>query len=277
MVEPKKLCGGNIMKLLQKLCRRRLAWFGPGAIAALVVGGLFTYAEPPAKEAKPDGKEGEGKFKFLAYDGFDGKLGLNWQPVRHDATHVSLTKNPGKLTITTQRGTIHGDEKARGEPLAKNLFVIDNPLAKETDFVVTTCISSFAPFMAYQQAGLICYDDDDNYLKWGWEFDWHKGQGQTLYLVREIDANPEHHYVQAGSGWKKVWLRLSKRGNVYEYSASSDGKDFTVYGAKPWGEGAPKKIGFLAKNGGQEGVPEIDACFEFFELRAAEAAAKGKN
>jgi len=237
---------------------------------------MFIYAQPP-KEAKLDVKEGDAKFKFLAYEAFDGKLGLNWQPVRHDPTHVSLSKNPGKLTITTQRGTIHGDERVRNEPSAKNIFVIDNPLAKETDFVVTTCVSSFTPVMAYQQAGLICYDDDDNYLKWGWEFDWHKGFGQTFYLVRETDAKPDHHYVQDGSGLQKVWLRLKKRGNVYEYSASSDGKEFKVYGARPWGEGAPKKIGFLAKNGGPEGIPEIDACFEFFELKGLETAPKEKN
>ena len=71
---------------------------------------------------------------LLAYDGFDGKLGLNWKPVRPDPSHVSLTKTPGALTITTQRGSIHGEETKDeyGEGIqAKNIYVIDNPLARE--------------------------------------------------------------------------------------------------------------------------------------------------
>ena len=124
--------------------------------------------------------------RLLAFDDFDGKLGLNWKPVRPDPSHVSLTKNPGKLTITTQRGSIHGEETKDefGEGIqAKNIYLIDNPLAKDADFVATTCVSGFTPAMPYQQAGLIVYDDDDNYLKLGYEFDWHKGEGQTFYCV----------------------------------------------------------------------------------------------
>lgn len=48
-------------------------------------------------------------FVLLANDGFDGKLGLNWKPVRPDPSHVSFKKTPGALTITTQRGSIHGE------------------------------------------------------------------------------------------------------------------------------------------------------------------------
>ena len=46
-----------------------------------------------------------------AFDGFDGRFDLPWKPIRHDPTHVSLDKHRGKLTIITQRGSIHGDEK----------------------------------------------------------------------------------------------------------------------------------------------------------------------
>ena len=209
------------------------------------------------------------RFRFVAYEGFDGKLGLNWKPVRHDPTHVSLTKNRGKLTITTQRGTIHGDANAQGEPAAQNLFLLDNPLAAGTDFVMTTCISSFTPTVAYQQAGLLCYDDDDNYAKFSYEFDWSKGQGQRYMLVLETAAKPEHFPAEAEPGMKKVWMRLTKRGKSYEYATSTDGKQFTIHGTKEWSDGAPKKLGLVAKNGGPDGVPEVDACFDFFELRSA--------
>src|SRR5262249_37252869 len=111
-------------------------------------------------------------FSFLAVEPFNGQLRLNWKPVRPDAKYVSLTKNKGKLTITTQQGTIHADEAKRKEPKAKNLYLIDNPLADDQDFEVTVCISGFTPKQSYQQAALICYDDDDNYIKWCYEFNW---------------------------------------------------------------------------------------------------------
>lgn len=221
-----------------------------------------------ATAASPSSDPPRPPFEFLAFDGFDGKLGLNWKPVRHDPSHISLTKNPGKLTITTQQGSIHQDEKTRGDPSAKNIFVIDNPLAKDADFAVTTCIIGFKPEAAYHQAGLICYDDDDNYLKWNYEYDWPNGGGQTFCFLRETDAKSEITHVASPQEAKTLWLRLTKRGNAYEYAASEDGKTFTVHGEGTWGKKGPKKIGILAKNGGPQGVAEIDACFDFFELRS---------
>ena len=223
-------------------------------------------------EAKKESRVEEAATKtepFRAYDPFDGKLALNWQPIRFDPSHVSLKKFPHQLTITTQQGTIYADGKAKGGPRAKNIFVIPNPLRADADFVMTTSISRFAPNTVYQQAGLICYDDDDNYIKWSYEHDKENG-GQQLILVRETDASPLQDPAKyAMSGLKRVWLRLTKRGDQYEYAASFDGKRFAAYGERPWGKNAsPKKIGIFAKNGGEAGVPEIDARFDFFELRS---------
>jgi regulation of enolase protein 1 (concanavalin A-like superfamily) len=232
---------------------------------ALAIGGFLSRAESILAAPAPD--NGKAEFHFLAHESFDDKLHLDWQPVRHDPDHVSLTKHPGKLTITTQRGTIHGNEKAAGEPSAKNLFVLPNPLAKDTDFVLTTCISEFTPTERYQQAGLICYEDDDNYVKWDYEFSYVKDGSRAFALVRETNAKPEHDHVEAEDGLKRIWLRLTRRGKNYEYATSTDGKKFVVHGQKEWG-GAPRMLGILAKNGGLEGVKEIDACFDFFELSA---------
>jgi RNA polymerase sigma factor (sigma-70 family) len=202
------------------------------------------------------------------FDAFDGKWLANWKPVRFDPSHVSLTRFPGQLTITTQRGSIYEDHAARGEPIAKNLFLMDNPAAGNADFVLTTSISEFTPTAAYQQAAIICYDDDDNYVKLGYEFNHDQKEGQKIVLVCETDAHGKYYQGTAVSGLQRVWLRLTKRGNRYEYAASTDGKKYEVYGEEPWGNGAQKKLGILAKNGGLEGVPEIDARFDFFEFRS---------
>ena len=209
--------------------------------------------------------------KLIAVDRFNGRLGLNWKPVRHDPTHVSLTKNPGLLTITTQRGSIHGDEKndRAGEGIqAKNLFLIENPLAANTDFVITLAVKKFKPETYYHQVALLCYDDDDNYLKWSYEHSWRVPDTQNFVLVRESDQRPEHDLVLNKPGLSRFWIRVAKQGGTYQCAFSTDGKDFQVVGEKPWGNGSPKYLGFLAKNGGNPEAAEIDVCVSSFKVRA---------
>jgi hypothetical protein len=43
--------------------------------------------------------------------------------------------------------------------------------------------------VAYQQAGLLCYDED-NYARFTSEFDWPRGAGRRLVLVLETAARP---------------------------------------------------------------------------------------
>ncbi|MEX0937930.1 MAG: DUF1349 domain-containing protein [Pirellulales bacterium] len=207
---------------------------------------------------------------LVVRDEFDGKLKLKWRIVRPDAANYSLNKQPGRLVITTQRGSIHGDEKndAFGEGMqARNLFLIDNPLPRDADFQIVTCVCDFAPETIFQQAGLLVYNDDDNYLKWGYEFDGPTGEGQAFVLVRETEQMPVHERGPLEPGLKKMWLRLTKRGNTYTYATSDNGERYIVYGEREWGEAPPERIGFLAKNGGNPQATALDAAFEFFELR----------
>jgi uncharacterized protein (TIGR03067 family) len=214
---------------------------------------------------------------FRACDAFDGKFALKWEPVRPDPTHISLEKNPGKLTITTQRGSIHGDEKndAYGEGIqAKNLHLIRNPATSDGDFVITTCIESFSPEARWQQAGLIVYDDDDNYLKWDLEWNPISPAGVTLVFLREVSKRSDYSATMPEADFKKVWLRLTRRGGAYQYAYSTDGEKFTVVGEKSWGKSAPQRIGIFAKNGGNPNASEVDAVFDFFEARSLTDAEK---
>jgi len=232
-----------------------VAVVGVGLTAAAIL------ATAPAKEKGP-----LDKFRFAAFDGFDNKPGLNWKPVRPDESHLSYEKHPGQLTIVTQKGTIHGDaEKGDGGQPAKNIYVIDNPLAPGTDFTVTTCLIEFRPAASYQQAGLILYDDDDNYLKFSRESGTEKDPGYVV-LVTETTGRPAHAPAALEQDAEKLWLRLVKRGDKYEFATSTDGDKFETRGTGEWKKEGPKKIGLIAKNGGLDGVPELDARFEFFEL-----------
>ncbi len=235
------------------------------ALAAITLTGAAILAVAPVKEKEQGPLD---KFRFVAFDGFDGALRLNWKPVRPDDSHVSLKKNPGKLTITTQRGTIHAAANKNGTtPSAKNIYVIDNPLAKGGDFVVTTCIVDFAPTAGFQQAGLILYDDDNNYLKFVYQYDWRNMGGANLVLLNEQNAVSKASPVPIETTPKR-WLRFMKKGNGYEFASSADGDRFNTHGVSEWSTGGPKQIGIIAKNGGTPDIPEIDAQFEFFELKA---------
>ena len=194
------------------------------------------------------------------FDGFDEDLELNWEPVRPDPTHVSLTKNPGKLTITTQAGGVYGSVG----PSAKNFYLVRNPVAEGRDFVMTTCIESFKPTTNWQQAGLLVYDDDDNYLKC--DVEWN-GSAVQLKFIRETDGTPINETDRSGVEEERIWIRLIKRGRIYERAYSTDGKKFVSAGERTWGNGAPQWIGIVAKNG-PTGAAEIDAAFDFFEVRS---------
>src|SRR5262249_24256216 len=151
-----------------------------------------------AKEDEPD--------PALA-ESFNGKLRLRWTVLRPDEKRYSLRKNKGKLTITTQRGTIHADAD-RTEIKAKNLFLLNNPYGRNADFEVSVCVSNFTPKESYQQGGLICYDDDDNYIKFVYEYSASK-MAACLGIVSETDAKSKIEHVDPPADAKTVWLRLT--------------------------------------------------------------------
>lgn len=190
-------------------------------------------------------------------DDFDSKLTLNWETVRPDPTHMSLESHPGKLTITTQYGSIH-----QAQTTAKNLFFVDVPEGLE-DFVVTTCVEHFLPEMIWQQAGLMFYNDDDNYIKWVRDY---TNRGYPVLNVNwEIAQQNKGAFAPIEVSKERFWLRAIKRGNVYQCLASLDGESWTTYFAIPWGDGNVKKVGLVAKNGPREG--DMEAQFDFFEIR----------
>jgi regulation of enolase protein 1 (concanavalin A-like superfamily) len=248
---------------MKALTRSRASCLALAAILTFAV--AMGFGRLPAADPDPEPQPPA----LVAIETFKGRLHLRWKPVRPDPKYVSLTKNKGKLTITTQRGSIHGDGATQKDLPARNIYLIDNPLPGDADFEVTTCISGFAPRKEYQQAALILYNDDDNDLKWSYEFSYVNGGSVALGLIRETAAKTQHDHIAPPDGAdKKLWLRLTRRKNSYEYASSADGKTFTTHGEREWGDKGPARLGILAKNGGPAGVPEVDVCFERFELRS---------
>lgn len=210
-------------------------------------------AQPEAEEDRP---------LVLVSDEFDGKLGLKWQTRNSDESHVSLDKRRGTLTVTAQRGGFY-----RAQTNYKNLFLVENPVEGGRDFELTTCLVHFLPFADVQQAGLVCWNDEDNHVKW--VFEWHdRHGGQVFAILRETQGRPSSSaHGRTMPPGERVWLRLTKRGNHYEYAASSDGKLFRAFGEVEWDGEPPKWIGLVAKNSAGSGAPKIDASFDLFKVR----------
>jgi len=221
-------------------------------IAAVVVGTMMLCVGCAKKEGK-----------VLARDDFDGEFTLDWQILNPNPTHFSLTKNPGTLTITTQEGGFHGS--ATGY---KNLFLIDCPAQPGEDFQITTHISSFKPVGPWNQAGLVCWQDEDNYLKWVYE---QAPNDSVFTLLSETAAQSIRQVFSAPAELDSLWLRINKRRNFYTVSTSLDGQSFVSRQTRRWGDGTVQRIGLVAKNGSNTAAPEVDAAFGFFAVRTVPA------
>jgi hypothetical protein len=210
-------------------------------------------------------------------DDFDGKLKLNWSVLGLDASHFSLTKVPGSLTITTEDGTFE-----RGESDYKNIFVIDFPAEQSDDFQVTTCVAGYQPHKLWNQAGLILWNDKDNNLKFVYEY----GEGpppnnaeKLLFTVaNQTGGSAIHGWFQTGQTPVKMWLRIIKEDNLYKLFNSEDGEHFNPMeviqparlatdNTTPCLKAPLKYIGIFAGNGPARGVAQVDASFEFFEFK----------
>lgn len=106
------------------------------------------------------------------------------------------------------------------------------------------------------------------------------------YLVTDIRISSRGRYVVASGEnhdfqvWnlrsirsrlaprlERLWLRLTKRGDRYAFSTSTDGESFGIHGNLPWGDGSPEWLGLVAKSGAGSRAPEIDATIDSFEVR----------
>ncbi|MDP2897088.1 MAG: protein kinase [bacterium] len=208
----------------------------------------------------------------LAYDGFEGGLSLDWDILKPDPSHFSLSRNQGSLTITTQHGDLLSDDY-------ENLFLVDCPSGSRQDFQLTTCLLGFKPMTYFHQAGLVCYNDDDNWLKL--VYGWNHATGRPSFNVgAETGGHLVNVYFRASPVGEQVWLRIIKRGNRYTCYTSLDGDTFlpmtpliwdltgVFQGCTVWGDGSVRRVGVFANNGSRPTTPEIDASFDFFEVRS---------
>lgn len=167
-------------------------------------------------------------------DAFDGAApGAQWEWVREDPALWSMQQPRGALTLTGGKGDI-----AQEGGTAPNLLL----QSANGDWTVDTkLVCAAAPAMPAQNAGLVAYASDDNFVKFVYAatFNFRRqpadgpAAGQLQLLVEENGTQKSLVSVPLDGIIGKepvLYLRLAKQGDRYTASYSTDGRKYEKAG-----------------------------------------------
>jgi len=166
-----------------------------------------------------------------------GILGEQWHWVRENPTNWSLSKKSGSLVITSAKGDIVASNNN-----AENVLL----QSANTDWTVESkIVCSRKPSGFSQNAGLLAFQDDDNFVKlfYGSTFG-RRGFGGpgtspaeqpgSVQLLIESRGEQKTAATLSMEGIIKadntLLLKLEKKGDLYTAYCSSDGVDFKTIG-----------------------------------------------
>lgn len=179
--------------------------------------------------------------------------GMGW--VRED---VSKWTAVDKNTVTLKAGSsgLWATQNA-----AVNILRQNAPLVGDATLVVKM---SGATASQYEEAGLIFYADDDNYVALQRK---HANGSPVLALVTETNGSPNENTKVAAPAAADIWLKLVRTGNQYTASYSTDNVTFTTVGSITNATVANGKAGVLAVGSSSSNTP-----FTFSDLRVSSVA-----
>lgn len=181
-------------------------------------------------------------------------LDNRWSWIREDPSYWSLTSRSGFLRLTTQQ--------AYSE--INNLLVQDAPL---NDYEIQTRLM-FTPTENFQIAGLLVYQDDNNFLTLGRAFcdaSIPGCVGNGIYFDHKEDGDLiGSNYAMTTAVPGEAYLKLVRHGMDYTGYVSADGNQWTLVGVHTVTIN-PTKVGLRVSNQ-ITGDSEIAADFDFFGL-----------
>ncbi|MFF5230826.1 ThuA domain-containing protein [Dactylosporangium sp. NPDC000521] len=184
--------------------------------------------------------------------------------VREDSTKYRVSN--GALQIDVPNGDVYGADNSN-----PSNFILQK--APTGDFTLDTKVDGSLFNEQYQQAGLIVYGDDDNYVKFDFVVDNQAGQtvSRRIEFRSEIAGAVQNPQPGANNLTAAVWyLRLAKAGNVYTASYSADGVTYTPL--EPLTNAAVAtgaKVGLYTLGAGQKASKP--ASFDYFRISTAVA------
>jgi len=173
--------------------------------------------------------------------------------VREDPANWSLSARPGYLRIITQEGDLWGNTND-----ARNLFLLNAPPG---DFEISTQVT-FAPGQAWQQAVLLIYGDDGNYVRVDRVSD-NAGNGSAQMVVETGDSPTSYTMT---TDLTTLQLKLRRTGTTYTGFYSADGATWTQLGQSAGVNLGAARAGLSAWNSSSADAAEIPADFDWFCL-----------
>lgn len=183
-------------------------------------------------------------------DDFDsGTLDSRWSWVRENPIYWSLTDNPGYLRLVT-RGSLNQTSNT-----LENILLTS---VSDIDYQIITKVT-FAPTENYHRAGLLVYEDDDNYIQLTRVY----SDGEHVRIKTEIGGVTSYTYAADVVAATTLYLRFDKYGNDYYgfYSLDGTGWEFIGQYNLPLSN---TFVGLFAAYGPT--ATEISADFDYFEF-----------
>ena len=185
------------------------------------------------------------------------ELDTSWSWIREDQVNWYLggplgRRWTGYLGITAQAGDLLGSDNS-----AKNLLLKDPP---QGNYDITTKIELGDLSLNYQQAGLLIYQDDNNYLKLVRTYN----NGNKLQWLVEVNG------VIVQDTTIPIWvappIRITRSGNQYTAKYSVDSITWKTLGSPATVGWSNPKIGLAAFS--KLNVQQISAYFDYFRVNA---------
>jgi regulation of enolase protein 1 (concanavalin A-like superfamily) len=184
-------------------------------------------------------------------------LSSAWSWVREDPTHwgwdgPAYTGYQGELKISLQPGSLDGPTND-----AKNVLLRQNP-GNHVAFSTRLRFAWGTPQSNTEQAGLIVYQDDDNFIKLV------RGYQDGYVVGLGLERNGQTTWYATTVRETTVYLRIERNGTIYQGYFSVDG--FIWYPVGPgisvsW---SSPQVGLIAYAG--QSTSQYDALFDWWRL-----------
>ena len=173
-------------------------------------------------------------------------LDSRWEWLYEDPTHWSLSDQPGYMRIVTQQGSLLFGG-------AKNVLLTTPTLE---NYRISTKVD-FQPTELVQQASLLIYQDDENFLQLGYRY---IGDHAVTFRIETPEDSQATNITATAT---TMYLRIKKFHNTYAGEYSIDGNTwFEVDRFNVQFNNA--KVGLNVQNG--PSTADIPADFDYFEF-----------
>jgi hypothetical protein len=201
-------------------------------------------------------------------DEFSGGLEPEWEWVREPTGEGAPTVAGGQLLWPTQRADLTGDSDNA------SVLLRDAPAGDYTVETKVTLPLGVTDVRNFQQAGLIVYLDDDEFLRFTHVAIWNTRT--TEYGKEQVYAGrPAYGSMLVAPPADTTWLRLSHRvfagtgEHAYRAAVSTDGVHWIWGGTWTLPAGTTPRIGLVSHGAGgpaAEQVPPATAAFDYFRV-----------